>query len=170
MRVTLAALHHEHAHLFAVCIGSRKCHGVAGAHFRLRFRHVFQVLRPDIATVDNDEVFLASGDGEHAIHHVADIAGIQPAVVAECVAGFFRQVEVPGHDARAAQVNDASLPVAEDFAVVANFDFKVGQGHAAVDEVAAAAAAPGVLNQYGFVIVRQVVGIDVMRAKACPQR
>ena len=41
---------------------------------------MLEVLRPDVAAVDNDEVFLASGDGEYPVRQVADIAGVQPAV------------------------------------------------------------------------------------------
>ena len=151
-------------------IGHREGHRVAGAHFRFGFGDMLQVLRPDVAAVNDNKVFLAAGDGEYPVHQVADIAGVQPAVRIQCVAGFFRQVEVAGHHAGAAQVDDAAVPVVQHRLIaIANLDFEFRQGHAAIDEVAPATGAVTFFEQHGPVIVRQLVAVDVVGGKTGPQ-
>ena len=117
-----------------------KSQGIADANFRLGFGDVLEILWPDIATVDDDEIFLAPRDRQHAVRHVADITGVKPVVFAQGVASFLWKAKIPGHDAGPAQINDAAVPVVEHIAVViANFNLEARKGHAAVDEVATAA-------------------------------
>ena len=87
---------------------------------------MFQVLRPDIAAMDNNKVFLAACNGQYAVDQITDITSVQPAVFAQSVTGFFRKVEVAGHDAGAAQVDNTALPVAQHFVIIAYLHFEIG--------------------------------------------
>ena len=82
-RVGQAALHQQHdalAALAARALVDREGGGIAAPQPRQLLDRPFEVLRPHIAAVHDDQVLAAPGDGERAVGQVAEIAGIEPAV------------------------------------------------------------------------------------------
>ena len=55
-RVLLATLHDEHGDFGTVLGRNRERRGILGAHFGLLLGQVFQILRPDVAAVDDQQV------------------------------------------------------------------------------------------------------------------
>src|SRR5262249_15136440 len=77
-----------------------------------------QVLRPDIATVDDDEVLGAPGDDQLLAEPVAEIAGVEPAGSVENERRRLGLPEVAGHDARALDEDAPDAPFRQWLAVV----------------------------------------------------
>ena len=110
--------------------------GVTASDLGQRFDCPFDVLWPDIAAIDDDEVLGASGDHQFAVVPVAQVAGIEPAVAqhARALVGF---LEVARHHTGAAHKQAADAALAQDCArLVADFHRMSGQDLAADHEVA----------------------------------
>lgn len=86
--IRFARLHHQHADLARLGSRHRECKSVADPGFLLMLRKILEVLRPDIAAVDDDQVFLASGDDQTAVDRVSNVAGVEPPIRAERGPGF----------------------------------------------------------------------------------
>ena len=65
------------------------------------------------ATAPPEQILLTAGDGQAAAGQIADIAGVQPALGVERGAGFLGHLEIAGHHAGPAQMDDAGLMFAE---------------------------------------------------------
>ena len=125
-RVCLTTLDQQDASLIPIRARRRESECIAYAHFRLRFGNMLQVLRPDIAAMDDDQVLLAPGDGDHAIDQVTDIPGVEPAVLRQGIGRLRREIEVPGHDAGTTHMDDTALPVIQADAALNINDRTVG--------------------------------------------
>ena len=102
------ALHDgHHALAVVVAVDGERGH-VAGPHAVEMLDGPFQILRPDIATVDNDQVLGTPGNDNLAIKQIAEVTGIQPAICAESLGRQFRLPEIAGHDAGAAKEHPAN--------------------------------------------------------------
>src|SRR4029453_15645981 len=92
--------------------------GIAAAQVLQRLDRPFDVLRPDVAAVDDDEVLGPAGDDELAIAPVAEIAGIEPSV-GQGAGAFLHLAEIASHDAAAAHEQPTYVALAERVAGVA---------------------------------------------------
>ncbi len=128
-RIVFAAMRYQHTRLAAIRIGYGKRQGIANANFGLLFGQVFKVLRPDVLAVDNDQVFLATGDDQAAVDKLADIARVEPALFRQHLASFQWRVEVTGGDAAAAQKDGSAAAFTQDVTrVITNLNGIARQG------------------------------------------
>ena len=72
---------HQHDDFLALLRLDREGAGIAAAQARQRLDRPFDVLRPDVAAVDDDQVLGAAGDDDLAVAPVAEVAGVEPAVL-----------------------------------------------------------------------------------------
>ena len=89
---------HQHDDFLAQRRLGREGAGIAAAQPRQRLDRPFDVLRPDVAAVDDDQVLGAAGDHQLAVAPVAEVAGVEPAVVQDPRAGVGLP-EIARHDA-----------------------------------------------------------------------
>jgi len=76
----VAALNQQHSRIAAVGIRDGNGQGIAGSHCRLPFGQGLQILRPDIAPIDDYLVYFTAGDDDILFDTVGQITCIQPAV------------------------------------------------------------------------------------------
>src|SRR6056297_344601 len=112
-RILLTALDDQNGDLGPVLRRNRECRSVLGANFGLLLGQVFEILRPDVAAVDDQQVLGTPGDEQRIAGAIADVAGIEPVAFAQRLARRFRIVGIAGHDARAAKEDGAALPFVE---------------------------------------------------------
>src|SRR4029453_4447675 len=114
--------------------------GIAAAQVRQRLDRPFDVLRPDVAAVDDDQVLGPAGDDQLAVAPVAEVAGVEPAIDQHGGTGL-GPAEISGHDARPLDEQPADAALAGNDAVaIADLDAMAGQ-HAAAHREAALALA-----------------------------
>ncbi|MNF02658.1 hypothetical protein D3C80_2018420 [compost metagenome] len=70
-------LHHD---LWLIIAGYDKYDGIAGPQFRRGLHQVFNILRPDVATADDEQILVPASDVQFAPGQVAQITGVQPVV------------------------------------------------------------------------------------------
>jgi len=107
---------------------------IAGTDFRLGFRDVLDILRPDIAAANDDQIFLAAGDVQIAVQQIAQIAGVHPAGHLDLLLGFV-VAEIAVHQAGAGNRDMTDLAFRQRLpGFAADLDAVAGQRSAAVDE------------------------------------
>ena len=107
---------------------------IAGTDFRFGFRDVLDILWPDIAAANDDQVLLAAGDVQIAVQQVAQIAGIHPAGHLNLLLRFI-VAEIAVHQAGAGNRDMADLALRQRLpGFAADLDAVAGQRTAAVDE------------------------------------
>ncbi len=98
-------------HLLPVLL-DRERGDVAGADLGERLLDgPLQVLRPDVAAVDDDQVLGPAGDRQRAVQQVAEVAGVEPALGRQHRGGVRRPAVVAAHQAGAAHQHPADPPV-----------------------------------------------------------
>jgi len=80
------------------------------------FRRPFNILRPDIAAIVEDQILGAPGKDDFAIEPIAHVAGIEIAVVADRRICRLGVVIITGHQARRLDENAADFAFAENAA------------------------------------------------------
>ncbi len=65
--VRLTALHDQHGQLGPVAAGHRERGCVGGTHFGLHLGQVLEILRPDVAAVDDQQILGAAGEIQRTI-------------------------------------------------------------------------------------------------------
>src|SRR3546814_2803875 len=92
----------------------------------------FDVLPPDVEAVKNHQVLAPAGHHETAVDHIAEIAGIEPAVGGGHRRGGGGIVEVAVHDAGSAHDDAADMMVGQGrVQLTAHLDlvFEIGRAH-----------------------------------------
>ena len=126
---------HQDDHRLAVILVDREGGDVAAPQVGQLLRRPFQVLRPDVAAVEDDEVLGAAGDHDLVVEQVAEVAGLQPAVGAQHLGGHLGLLVIAAHDARAAEEDVAHAALRQHAAgIVANLERVALQRVAAGDE------------------------------------
>ena len=96
VRIRFATLYNQDADFLTIIrIRYRKCQCITNTNFRLMFRQVLKILRPDVTTIDNNEILFAPGNYQTAINTVTDIAGVQPAIAGKRVRVSERIISAP---------------------------------------------------------------------------
>src|SRR3546814_2426746 len=118
-RVVQAALQHDDYALVVVGLDDREAGDVAAAHILERFHRPLDVLRPDIQAVEDHQVLAPPGHHQTAVDHVAEVAGIEPAVGRGDRRGGVRVVVVAVHHARPAHHDAAHMMVGQAVVLLA---------------------------------------------------
>src|SRR5262249_40762534 len=84
-----------------------------------RLDRPFDVLRPDVAAVDDDQVLGAARHDDLSVEGVAEIAGVEPTVRRQHFTRCLGLTEVARHDAGALNEDPADLAVRQDTTVFA---------------------------------------------------
>src|SRR5690606_14525089 len=129
---------------------------VAGADLGHLLDDPFEILRPEIAAVDDDRVLGATDDHEIAFGHVAEIAAVEPAIRDRCGGGF-RVVEIALHHALAADHHATHHARWQHLTVLpADLDRLAGERPAAAHQRAGA----GFVRDYRPAVPAEHLGID----------
>ena len=128
-----AAFHHQHDDLLFIFGFDIEGGGFAHPDLVHFFGYLFQVLGPDVPAVHDDDVLAASGQVEVVAVHVAQVAGIQPAVFQYHPVGCFLVVQVAAHQAGSFYQHPADAHVGQQFAFTIDNPYLVlGQGASAI--------------------------------------
>ena len=169
--VLLPALYHHHYRISSIHTRYSKCQGISRAKFRLLFHNLLQVLRPDIASVDDDQIFLASRDHESRGRLVADIARVQPAIRRECLCGNFRFIEVSRHDTGCPYVDHTDVTLRHHLSRgIPHLHFERRQRHTTVHKLAHAFYGRIFPYRLRAFTQRQLIRIDTVNRQALIQR
>src|SRR6056297_3739017 len=169
--ILFAALNDQHGDFGTVLGRNRECRSVLGANFGLLLGQVLQILRPDVAAVDDQQVLCTARDEKGIAGPIAHVPGIEPSVVRQGCTGRFRIVGIAGHDARAAQEDCAAMALLENAtALVANLDLVIGQRPAAVDEFGNPAGFISSGNRLCSTRAGQNVGVEAIHLETLRQR
>ena len=97
----------------------------------------FQILRPQVAAIDQDQILGPPGRHDLAIDDQAQVAGLQPAVAGQDVGGRVGIAEIAPHQAGPLDEDAPDVAVRDGSTVgIADLDPVPGQGRAATDETA----------------------------------
>src|SRR5207253_2853623 len=131
------------------------------------FRSPLDVLRPDIAAIDDDQVLGTAGDDDFSVERVAQVAGVEPAVGGQNLAGGIGFAEVASHDAGTLDEDAADLAIGEHFAaLVAHLQLMARQHPAAHHEAARLVVVPRIGRRQRPLLVGKCSSIDAVSAHA----
>src|SRR5688572_22002888 len=128
---------------------------------------MLDVLRPDIAPVDDEQILRTAGKVQRAVHAITQIAGIEPAILGQDFAARFDVAEVARHDAFAAKIDAPAVPVGQlASCIVAYLHFVSGQSLAAIDDARALEVAGSSGNGRGLVVPCQALAVHEIDAES----
>ena len=78
--VLFLGFNNQHSLFLIVIEADRKCCNTTQFYTAGLLRQDFQIIRPDITTLDADDVLAAGSDNEVIIDSIPNITGIQPAI------------------------------------------------------------------------------------------
>src|SRR3546814_6050535 len=137
-------LYDHHHRLVVVLSDHRECRRVTLAETGQPFDRPFDVLRPDVPAIGDDQVLAAPGDDELAVDRVAEIARIEPTVGRKRGIGGLLVPKISRHQARPADQDAPDLTIAEIVAAVSgNAEFVPRHANSADDDGTAILASFG---------------------------
>src|SRR6185436_1389954 len=96
---------------------SRECGNIARAQSRQLFHRPLDILRPDVAAVDDDQILGPAGNDNRTFDQVAHVAGIKPTIRRDHLLGGLGLVEVASHQAWALDEDAADLAIGQGLPV-----------------------------------------------------
>src|SRR5574337_17093 len=94
-------------------------------------------MRPDVSTVNDNDVFLPTNDDNAACHEIANVSGIKPPIRRQDLPSFSTISEVAGHDVGAPHKDRAGVAVRENLTLlISHLDLNPGKRRTAIDKSA----------------------------------